>query len=1286
MAANWTKEQEEVIFTRGHNILVSAAAGSGKTAVLVARILARICDPGDPVDIDELLIVTFTNAAALEMRERITRALEEERAKNPEDEHLIRQTALVNAALITTIDGFCSYVVRNYGHVIGVPPVFRVADKGETELMKQEALSEILEEAHAEQDEAFLRELSAFVETFATGKSERQMEEAVLRTARAADSSPDPDGWLSSCLEQARAEAEGRMFDAPWFAVFLEEAAELVRGGFHLAESNLEMTGLPNGPSAYRPTAQAEYDLFAALSAAFSKMEREPHPEEAAGDETEQMKRRMEHYDHIRALLTGYRPVKLSSKRPAPEEDPSLRPKFKARRKELGKIKDALLGQYFPTDAGTAARFGELSAGPLQTLIKLVQRFRERYAGKKQEKGVLDFPDLEHFALRILQSGDGRSYAAKELSGRFREVMIDEYQDSNYLQEAILLSVSRLEEGEQNYFCVGDVKQSIYSFRQARPDLFLDKFERFQRDPGEGVRIDLHRNFRSRKGVIDSVNGIFEQIMRREAGGVEYDEDAALILGADYPPAEGMESELLVLLKGETDPEGETGLENPSSLETREMEARMAGTRIRELLETHMIYDAKEGRMRKLRCRDIVILLRTMEGWADVFSRVLTGMRIPSYVASSSGYFSALEVTAVLNYLSVLDNPQQDIPFAAVLTSAFASLSAEDLARIRTADLARSWSGSSSRMDTSLFDAARAYAGYSGEREIDRSLQGRLQDFFLLYDSFRSQVPDTPLCGLISQILTKTGYLDYASALPGGAQRLVNLHMLIDKAAEYEQTSYAGLYHFNRYIENLKTYDQDFGELAAISEQEDVVRIYSIHKSKGLEYPVVFVSGLGKSFNLQDLNTEPLIHPELGVATNYLDYVRRTKAPTLHFQTIRRRLLSESIGEELRVLYVALTRAQQKLIMTGTYSTADKLEEFFLMIPDSDRALPVSYIEKCRSCFEWIYPAVRRLNERAERIGLPELIRTRSFTPAELVTGELLSGIRREDVLRELRELREDLLYDAPMRSAIEERFTYRYPHASTQLPVEVSVSELKEEAIRGLSGSLARAEEGSEDSGGLALFPPEEISPLVPEFYKRMHPEKEPLSAGAGGAASSKGGALRGTAYHRVMELLDLKAFAGLSGAEAEALLAEQVQELAASGSLSAEETALVKLQDIAGFLGCGLGQRMAAAAGRGDLYREQPFVLGMDASLIKEEWPAGETVFVQGIIDAFFYEEWEGEPGIVLVDYKTDRVRTAEELLLRYRVQLDSYAEALLRVTGVNVREKKIWSFALGCEVSCG
>ena len=716
--------------------------------------------------------------------------------------------------------------------------------------------------------------------------------------------------------------------------------------------------------------------------------------------------------------------------------------------------------------------------------------------------------------------------------------------------------------------------------------------------------------------------------------------------------------------------------------------------------------------MRRVMYRDIVILLRTMEGWADTFSEVLTGMRIPNYSTAKSGYFTAQEVQTVLQFLAVTDNPRQDIPFAAVLTSAFAGVSAEELALIRTADLATALSGSKKRADVPLYDAARAYAAYgetgqscsadaaglaSSEsdsmpkdsrhgsmsadsepgagQQINLALKEKLRAFFAFYDSIREAAPDTPLHELISRILMESGFYDYACALPGGAQRAVNLDMLIDKAAAYEETSYSGLFNFIRYIDNLQKYSQDFGELSAISEQADVVRIYSIHKSKGLEYPIVFVAGMSKSFNMQDANADLLIHPSLGIAASSVDLERRTKAGTLKRTAIRGRMLKDSLGEELRVLYVALTRAQQKLIITGTVSSEKALAEMSLLIPDTDRQLPAGYLRKCRDAWHFLYPAALRMSDRAARIGVAPAVQLMVRRASDLVVEEMQTGIRREDALEMLRSVKSDTVYDPAVRDELERRFSYVYPHAmSAAVPVEISVSEMKKAAIRGADGPLMQAEEAA------AILPA----------------TTEGLSATE-----------RGTAYHRVCELLDFAALASLTGDALTTACAAQMREMTKSGRLTEEEMAAVRPEDIAGLAASPLGQRMAVAHGRGGLVREQPFVLGMDASEIRDDWPRDEMVFVQGIIDAFFYESKDAHAdphaakeadkeadretdrgtdreAIILLDYKTDRVSEAEELVRRYRVQLDTYAEALERVTGLPVAEKKIWSFALMQEVT--
>ncbi len=1230
----WTQDQRRVIDTRHSNILVSAAAGSGKTAVLVARIMDRILDPNDPINIDELLIVTFTKAAAGEMRERITRALADAREKEPDNLHIARQGVLIHNAQITTIDGFCSYVIRNYSHLIDLVAGFRVAEEGEAKLMKSDCCEAVIEAAYAEEDEAKREAFHHFVETFAYGKQDQVLEDMLLQLYAAAESQSDPISWLDGCRADMGAEDKAAFLKTAWMTEYLKDAAELIKMADREAQENKALCEQLDGPSAYLPNATAFCDL------------------------TEALLRNSQDYDKVRLLLADFSAPALSRKRPEAGEDPKLRDTYKRNRdRRVKPLIEELQKDYFSFSLDDAFAFQKKSEAALGILINLTKALMTSYETEKRKRNLMDFSDLEHAALRILRKDGRRSYAAKELSERFREVMIDEYQDSNYLQEAILTAVSRIEDGDPNYFCVGDVKQSIYSFRQARPELFMEKYDSYRRTPNQGVRIDLHKNFRSSRAVVDTVNGIFGQIMRREVGGVEYDEDAALVMGADCPDDPSFETEVLpVLVKEEV-------LEDEESISNMELEARTIGNRIRRMIASQKVYDAETKTMRPAQYRDIVILLRTTKVWADTFVRILSGMRIPAYSETKEGYFEALEVETVLNYLSIVDNPQQDIPLTAVLKSPFVSLNADELAKVRIFKAATSWTGSRDRDAISMYEAARAYVR-GGE---DAALREKLTEFFALYDVIRSEVHSTPLHELIYRIVYESGYADYAAALPAGSQRVLNLRMLIDKAIAYENTSYVGLFNFVRYINQMKSREIDFGELSAIRENDNVVRIYSIHKSKGLEYPIVFVAGMTKKFNLRDLNQPVLTHPDLGIASDFVDYEMRVKAPTMKKLAIRNRKLKDSIGEELRVLYVALTRAKQKLILTAAVKDEEALNDLYLDLPLKEKQFSTGYLMSVRNYTNWIIPAVRRMIRKAELSQEKSCVSIYPVKPSELAAEEVGDEVHRAELLRTLRMLRSDVVYDEKMRRLIADRFSFQYPHAGGEsVPVEISVSELKEMSYQD------RDEEFSEESNMAFLYDEETEESCVPSFIKEMQ-----MKAAAQEEEKVKvAPTARGSIYHKAMELLSFAPLQKLGGKALYAALCRQLEAMQEKGYLTAEETSVIRIYDLIKFVESDLGRRLAAAQIRGELYREQPFVLGVDAAQINEEWPQEEMVFVQGMIDAFFYE---GE-NIILVDYKTDYVKTKEELAEKYKVQTQQYAKALSRVTGRSVSEIYLWSFGLG------
>lgn len=1240
---NWTDDQKKVIETRGKSILVSAAAGSGKTAVLVERIMGLITDAEHPADIDDLLIVTFTRAAAGEMKARISRALTEARERDPDNEHLARQMLLIHHAEITTIDGFCAGIVREYGHLTGVTPGFRIGGEGEVRLLKKDIARDVVEEAYGREGEKLLA-FTDFSEMFATGKNDTVLDDMILRVYEAAVSNPDPDVWLNGCRSKDDKSENG---EPVWMQYYLEgirRKTGLIR---IYAKENLDIALREDGPSSYQDVARADYDAVVLC-------------ETASG------------YRELRDAAASYVPKRLPGGKAKPDETPGLRDRFRKNREKIKSALNSLREELCIEESGRMEEYGRRCGEALDVLIDLVFRFREMFTEAKRRKNMMDFSDVEHEALGILVTEGGQSPAAALLAGRYREVMVDEYQDSNYLQEAILTSVTGILSGVHNYFTVGDVKQSIYSFRQARPELFLAKYKEYREDAEKGgVRIDLHKNFRSRGEVISTVNAIFRMIMHAESGGIEYDEDAALTEGASYPPGDGFETELMPVFTGEKDDEGEAVMEDTGASAAAELEARAIGDRILRLLDEQQIWDKKEKRMRNVRCKDIVILMRSVKGVADGVVRILGSMGIPAYSEVRTGYFDAPEVQTLLSFLEILDNPRQDIPLAAVLLSPWPGFTPEELAVIT----ARGRAKVPEKQQPSLYDVLLSAAG--DDDEIAR----RAERFLQFYGEKRESLPYTPLHELISSLLSETGYLDYAAALPNGAQRELNLKMLVDQAADYESTSYTGLFHFVRYIRNLEKQEADPGEASLLSGNEDVVRVLSIHKSKGLEYPVVFVAGLGRKFNMGSLTEKPLIHQDLGLASDYVDPDRRLRIPTLKKYAVAARIREDQLSEEMRILYVAMTRAEQKLILSGCIKDEETLRDRSLLTGADRERLPAGYVMSAGCFFDWILPAANVILAEDARCGRKPFLLECPVKPSYLASHEVGNAVTREAEIEELRLLKRGMVFDPGMKKLMDERFFFRYPYEGREnIPVEMSVSEIKRRGMEEPESDYAR-EEAEE------LFKPlEPEQRTVPRFIREREgrrqqemPSAEPEAASADGETASRvTGAALGTAFHRAMELYD---YGRLKGSEPDhiACAEEQLREFAESGCMTREEAEAVRTEWIAAFTKSSLGKRMRAAAERGSLKREQPFVMAVSASDIDPEWPDDEEIFVQGIIDAFFAE---GDK-LVLVDYKTDRVSDEAELLKRYRIQLKTYAEALTRTNRMPVGEMLIWSAALKKEI---
>lgn len=1260
MGVSWTTEQQQVIDLRNRNILVSAAAGSGKTAVLVERIVKIITDKNHPVDIDHLLIVTFTNAAAAEMRERIGNAIEKALDEQPGNEHLLRQLTLIHNAQITTIDSFCLYVVRNHFHEIDLEPNFRIGDEGELKLLREDVLGRVLEQNYEEPSEAF----SDFVEGYASGRTDAALNEMILQLYEFSRSYPWPEKWLDSFVGIYRIENREELDRAEWLAPLTENICFVLKDCEQLLKQALAVTQQDDGPDMYEKAVRSDLEKYESLS-------------------------KLTSFCELSVALSDIKYDRLASSRGF-EGDPDKLELVKSLREQAKDVVKKLCKQYFFCSPEMMIEQLERTEPMLEEVVRLTKQFADEFAAAKRRKNLVDFHDVEHFALQILvdEETEKAKKTAEEFRDTFEEIMIDEYQDSNEVQETLLRSISREERGENNIFMVGDVKQSIYRFRLARPELFMKKYDSYSLEESTTQRIDLHKNFRSRAEVLTCTNDIFYKIMVRSLGNVEYDAEAALYPGASYPVSADFTPE--ILLAGSND----ELLEDTELSDKKTLEAKIVAEEIRHLMKTQPVTDKATGELRAARYSDIVILLRSLSGWADSLVEVLNGNGIPAHTVSSTGYFSTVEVQTVLSMLRLLDNPRQDIPMAAVLRSPMAGLTDEELAVLRLEDgsvpfheavleLAEGLYEedgqkeiSDSEADSEADQKQGGNADGKKEDDIETTAHRKLLKFYKKYRQLRQLVPDTPIHELIEIILCETGYGHYVAAMPAGNRRTANLNMLLEKAAAYEKTSYKGLFHFVRYIDELQKYDVDFGEADMVGENEDVVRIMSIHKSKGLEFPIVIVSGMGKNFNKQDTRSKMVLHPELGIGLDYMDGKKRIKSPTIAKKAIAKQIELENLGEELRVLYVALTRAKEKLILTGTLKDAAEKLEFYRQQANLSKAAdrPLSYLtrEGASGYLDWILPAVLSYGDKYP---------VRIVEAAELVLDEVENQLEQNEDLTE--RIEEIEAADTQLVGQLKQRFSQRYPYQVDVLRKnKYSVSELKHRAMR------ERFEAEQEET--VPAFLEEPVTPTIPLFIQREESVEQ---------ETANRGALRGTAVHRVMECYDFAS---------EKSVQEQMEAMEKEEKITADMRALVREQTVADFVSSETGKRMALAQRGGALYREKPFVMGFteeelenygfgvgsntdsceniyektDSDQEKEEQKKvrheEDLTLIQGIIDVF----WIEKDGIVLLDYKTDRVQQAKELIDRYATQLKLYADALERVFAarkLKVKEILIYSFSL-------
>ncbi len=1331
-ATTWTPEQELAITARGGNLLVSAAAGSGKTAVLVERVIRLVLGPGGlaetgpdgVVDVDRLLVVTFTEAAASEMRDRLATVLRE-RLRSAENagpaataSRLRRQSALLGRASISTLHAFCLSVCRRHFHRLGLDPAFDVLSEEEASLLQTEVLEAVFEEGYERADEGFAR----LVDAYGSDRGDEPLRETVLRLYRFSRSHPDPEGWLDRSALAFTPPPGARLTDpAIGFGrrVIAEIESALLGATENIRQAE-DLARLPRGPEGYIPVLAEDADR---LTLAARRCRGGEWP------------------DIVSALAEVGSFPRLPAAR-AERTDAAVKDAVQSARARAKKAVEGLVSAY----GGRTEEdlLGELRglAGPVRALVALVAGFNLAYRQAKDERATLDFGDLEHFCLRALRGSE----AVRELRERYTAVLVDEYQDTNAVQEAVLSLVSR----GDNLFLVGDVKQSIYRFRLAEPSLFQAK----SRDylpwrPGEaagstaaGRLLHLPHNFRSRRPIVDAVNFVFGQVMRKDAAEIEYGPDAELVYGANLPePPGGDPAVELHLVEAKPDARtvaadagddteagaaasGNTevgasgndevaadagddtevgasggpppGLPTSEDLEVVQREAILIAARIQEMVKGSSplpVWDKGRRAYRPAGYGDVAVLMRATTGLANLVVETFSGLGIPAYAALSTGYFAAAEVETALSLLRLIDNPRQDIPLAAILRSSIVGLDSDDLARVRLAC-----------RPGEFYDAVLAAAGRGGEATgpgrpspppVSAELPRRLLAFLGRLDTWRDAARRGPLSELVWRLYGETGLYAYVGGLPGGTQRQANLRTLHDRARLFDQFSRQGLCRFLRFVDRLRESEGDLGPPPPLGEGENAVRVMSIHRSKGLEFPIVFLAHLGKRINLTDARGDLVCHRHLGLGPVVADIARRLKYPSLASRAVSRENLAETVAEEIRCLYVAMTRARDALVLIGSRRNLPAgLAEWCL--PGASQAggrLSPARIAAATTYLDWIVPAV------ASHPAALELKRLAGFaggedqaapSPAEAFssrwtirlwglsgpgdTAEAAAKARRLAAVTTASDggatpsadSAENRPPEVPLTTEIRDRIAalepltgitpgpvtaaldWRYPAARlTRLAAKVSPTELKR-----------LLDTGHQEEAAAAQAAPSPLPPLRLAFLQD--------------APASPTAAERGQATHLLLQHADL------SGPLDEESLARLAADLAEREVMTPDQARAADIRTVARFFTTDLGRWLASCGAR--VRREVPFTVGLPASEVYGEavGDAGgeapcpeELVLVQGIIDALVDEV----DGLTILDFKTDAVTAAEapKRAAVYGTQVALYRQAVSVILGRPV--KQVW-----------
>jgi len=1195
----WTEEQSQAIHEKGSNILVAAAAGSGKTAVLVERIINKIIE--EEIDIDKLLVVTFTNAAASEMRERILNAIYKKIEEEPTNLRLQKQITLLNKSNICTIHSFCLDVIRNNFYEINISPNFRIGDTAEIELLKEEVLDELFEDLYLKEDEGFLK----LLEIYTSYKDDEPLKDIVKSIYNFIQSAPFPEKWLAEKVKLFDIDIENTDFaETVWGKIILNNYKECI-------EENIL------GLKKIKKELEAENELEKFSQAIRLDIEN-----------LESLLVNLNSWDKSYELAKTFSFVRWPSSKKINSETPAfVKEKRDMINAKFKKLKDSI---FIYTSAEVLSDLKNMYE-VLNLLQAIILKFNENYKKAKLERNIIDFNDIEHLALKILiKDEDGKyvpSEIAKKYQDKFEEIAIDEYQDSNMVQEYILTSISK----GNNIFMVGDVKQSIYKFRQAMPELFLNKYKTYklkkEKTEADDLKIQLFKNFRSRKNILDTTNIIFQEIMSKDLGDVDYNEDEYLNLGANYeePQLENIDfagkTEINIINLEDTTKDSQEDEEDNVKTERIEnsiSEARYVAQKINELINSnYYVLDKKEG-YRKVTYKDIVVLLRSTTELSPIYEKEISDLGMPVYSETSTEYLNSVEIQLIMSCLKIIDNPMQDIPLVTVMRSMIGGFTDNDLIEIRLAD----------KYENFYESIVKARI------QVNEELRNKIDSFLELINQWREASEFLALDELIWKIYMDTGYYNYVGLMQNGKLRQANLKMLFERAKQYESATFKGVFNFINFIDKLKLRNNDLGAAKIIGENENVIRIMSIHKSKGLEFPVVFLSSTGKNFNLKDLREKILIHQEIGFGPNYENSELKIEYPTLAKEAIKMVSKRESISEEMRVLYVALTRAKEKLIITGIEkdlqkSIESKEKELQIYESEDNSKINPKILESYKSYLDWI-----ELVYLKNKIKNSDIFEFNVVSKTEILNQTVESETERKDVLKDIANKKVSKENMEKIKNILEWEYKYK---DSTEMPSELSVSKIKE------------LSKDTEEKIGITLKKPNFLI------------EKTELTP-----------AEKGTIMHLCLQKLNYKEEYNLEK------LKNMVNNLVNKEIILPKEAESVNYNKILAFLSSNIWKEMQTAK---VVEQEKAFYLNLKANEIYQN-DAEDEILVQGIIDLYYITN---NDELVLVDYKTDYVENNNEQSLedKYNIQLEIYKKALEESLNRKVDKVYIYSTWLNKEI---